>query len=291
MYNIVYRLIDILFYKSSLVRGEITSVVTGYLRNNNDSLVKFLSQFKAILIKELENYPSIFNDGYRHIEKVIELVSFFSLNIKNSIIDVGSADGTISIKFSKAFPEAKIYSFEPIKKTFEKLSNNTKNYPNISIMNVALGSKTQKMNMHIAERITSSSLFEINEHIDDEYLDANIKKKSKEEIEIKRLDEILLEEEEIFNIMKIDVQGYELEVLKGSIGLLNRVKIIVLEMQNHDSYVKAPQYYELDAFLRNHNFQLFDIIPSIRKRKQLYEWDGVYVNNILLKNDYTVYNN
>ena len=232
------------------------------------------------LIEITESYPSIVNNGYRHIEKTIDIIHSLNLNPNHSIIDVGGADGTVSIMLSKAFPNAKIYTFEPIQASFQQLSQNTNTYPNIQINNLALGNKAQKLQMQIAERITSSSLFDINEEIEDKYLATNIKKKSEEEIEVKRLDDIF-DDNQIFNLIKLDVQGYELEVLKGGIEVLKQTKIVLIEMQNHDIYSKAPKYYDLDAFLREHHFILYDIVPSIRRDKKLYEWDSIYLNQTL----------
>ena len=103
-------------------------------------------------------------------------------------------------------------------------------------------------------------------------------KKGTEEIEITKLD-ISIPVTETVGILKIDVQGYELEVLKGAINTLLRTSIILLEMNNHDGYKGSPKYYELDEFLRNQKFTLYDIFPSTKDDGRLKEWDSLYINN------------
>ena len=247
---------------------------------SKDKTRKILALYRPELAIEATEYPSIINNGYRHIERTIDIIQSLNLNPNHSIIDVGGADGTVSIMLSKAFPNAKIYTFEPIQASFQQLSQNTSAYPNIQVNNLALGNKAQMLQMQIAERVTSSSLFNINNQIEDEYLSTNIKKKNEEEIEVQRLDDIFTDGQ-IFNLIKLDVQGYELEVLKGGVQILKRTKVVLIEMQNHEIYSEAPKYYDLDNFLRMQGFELYDIVPSIRREKKLYEWDGIYINQTI----------
>jgi len=241
------------------------------------------SKFRAKLVDMADEYPSIINNGYRHIEKVIELSRFFNLEPSNAIIDIGGADGVIATKLAIAFPNATVYTYEPIVETYQILKNNVAFYSNIISVNKGLGVTSGEFVINMANRITSSSLLQIEERITDNYFAENLKKQNEVKVIISLLDEEL--PQDIFiNIIKIDVQGYELEVLKGSVNTLKRTSIIVLEMQNHELYVNAPKYYVLDEFLRQNGFCLYDIVPSIRRSKKLYEWDSIYVHqNIAMK--------
>ncbi len=82
--------------------------------------------------------------------------------------------------------------------------------------------------------------------------------------------------------MKLDVQGHELEVLKGAVNTLKNTAIVVAEMSNHHNYKGAPLYYDIDEFLRRNNFSLYDQCLSLKEDGKLLEWDGIYVNNNLL---------
>jgi FkbM family methyltransferase len=237
----------------------------------------FFYQIRTELVQMAEDYPSVINNGYLHLEKTIELAHFFGLGPDNAIVDIGGADGNTSIIFSKAFGKANIYVFEPIESAYSVLRENVKDYPNIIAVNKGLGSREGRLNIHLAKRTTASSLFQMEKQIADPFFSENLTEKGVEEVEISTLDKELPADIQV-NIIKIDVQGYELEVLRGGMQTLKRTDIVLLEMQNHKLYRDAPEYYDLDKFLRENDFSLYDIVPSIKLSKKLYEWDSIYVN-------------
>lgn len=242
-----------------------------------------ISRNRSLFVNECNTYPSLINNGYMHVERAIEFVNFFNLDLKNAIIDIGAAEGVIALKFSQAFPEATIFAYEPIKNTFEVLQYNTGSNPKVIPINRALGNSHEEKIIHIAHRITSSSIFDIEKEIENKYFAEQLHYETDEKITVSRLDDEIASTT-LVNIIKIDVQGYELEVLKGAGQTLKRTNLVVLEMQNHNLYNKAPKYYELDEHLRNNGFELYDIIPSLREDHKLYEWDSVYINKKILKN-------
>ena len=130
-------------------------------------------------------------------------------------------------------------------------------------------------------RITSSSILPPSQNIEGDFLKDALIKKEEIEIDIIRLDDEISIEKEIA-LLKIDVQGYELEVLKGATETLKRTSFITLELSNHQSYEGAPLYYELDEYLRNNGFKLYDMIISIRNNGMASEWDAIYINKNLL---------
>lgn len=74
---------------------------------------------------------------------------------------------------------------------------------------------------------------------------------------IKVLDKII-EEDNInlnnYNLLNIDVQGYELKVLKGAIKTLPYIKFIIAEVNRDEVYEGCPMVNEIDDFLKNFNF-------------------------------------
>lgn len=261
--------------------GVIAKFMARNMKLNESTAEIFIKNNPEIFKQQLYQYPSAINNGYRHIERVIDLANYFKLNSKSTIIDIGAAEGVISQMFSEAFPLATIYAFEPINITFNTLKKNTAANKKIIAINKAIGNSIEERTIHVAERITSSSIFEIQKNIKNSYFASNLNHKQDENIRIVMLDDEIADIPEI-NIIKIDVQGFELEALKGATLTLQKTNIVLLEMQNHELYNRAPKYYELDEYLRKNNFELFDMIPSIRQDEMLYEWDGIYVNKKLL---------
>jgi FkbM family methyltransferase len=271
-----------IFKYANWVKNIFFSSVLAYLKTNKAEADYFLRQLLPDLKGELYKYPSIFNAGYLHIEKAIEYSNYFKLNEKDLILDIGAANGATALLFRKAFPESVIYSFEPLPEMFELLTNAVSGFANIISINKGLGSAMGELNINLSQRITSSSFFEIEKNISNEFFSENVKSVGSAKVIVSTLDsEIPLDKN--VNILKMDVQGFELEVLKGGIKTLDRTAIVLVEMQNHDLYKGAPKYYDIDKFLVSAGFELYDIIPSIRQDKKLYEWDSIYINRKCIK--------
>ena len=141
--------------------------------------------------------------------------------------------------------------------------------------NQAVGSSVGESFINVASRVTASSLLEMDDQIEGYGNMLTLQKREK--IDITTLD-ITIPATESVLILKLDVQGFELEVLRGGTQTLARTKVIVLEINNHEGYKNAPTYYEIDAFLRERGFQLFDLLPSERVNGKLQDWDAIYVN-------------
>ena len=242
--------------------------------------LKFLFT-KALKSEVVDFCDNQYFAGYAHIDKAIILAKEFMLK-SEAIVDIGGADGTTPKLFSKELPQSKIYVYEPLKENYSQIEQLKNQYPNLILIKKAVGSISKKAVMHKTKRITSSSLLEIKTDSNSEIFADILKVNENEEVSVTTLDESIPQNESI-SIIKIDVQGYELEVLRGATSTLTRTSIIVLEMNNHSYYSGAPKYYEVDQHLRGNNFILYDIFPSTKDKGQLKEWDSVYVKMDPLK--------
>ena len=220
------------------------------------------------------------NGGYLHIERASEYIAFFNLPANGIIFDVGGGIGATSKLFSKALPKSEIHVFEPIKNNLAKIQAFCSSCKNITYHNIALGNDNLEQEINVTNNVTSSSLLDIEENIDSQFFADSLNKKDSEKIQVRRLDDLSLAKN--INILKIDTQGFELEVLKGAVNNLQNINIVVLELANHQFYKGAPQYHEIDQFFRENNFELYDMIPGIMRERKLYEWDSIYVNKKIL---------
>jgi FkbM family methyltransferase len=214
---------------------------------------------------------------YLHIEKSCELAKKY-FKSEGVIIDVGGADGTTAKIFSSYFPNTQIIIFEPLLENNVQLRSLCRSFSQWQIIPKAVGAKKDRKTIHKAERITSSSLFPLHSGNDNNIFNNALKEVSVEAIDVTTLDIECIAFPNVI-LLKLDVQGYELKVLQGAIETLRKTSLIVLEMNNHNGYVGAPKYYQIDNFLRSHNFSLFDIFPSVRINNRLMEWDCVYLRN------------
>ena len=219
-----------------------------------------------------------------HIQRSINLIST-KIDSSMSIIDVGAykgEPGDSTPLYAVAFPNNTIYAFEPLQDSYQTLVENTQKYNNVISVHGALSNKNEDGVINITSVSHSSSLLEINQKkvndLKNEYM--NILKFSKtENVKVMTFDEFANKNNlDKIAILKIDTQGSEHLVLEGAAESLKRTIIIVLEMSNNETYVNAPKYFKIDAYLRENGFLLHDLIPSLYEKGKLYEYDAIYVN-------------
>lgn len=137
-----------------------------------------------------------------------------------TVFDVGANHGQSALRFEKAFPKAEILSFEPVAANFKILNSNCENKPRIRTINKGLGEHSGKVKIGLSQNPGRHSLHLLQEGGD------------VEEIEISTVDTVMEESDISFiDLLKIDVEGFEIEVLKGGEKALegNQVRFIFAE--------------------------------------------------------------
>lgn len=164
---------------------------------------------------------------------LIELYKKYNMNV-NGVIHIGAHFGEENNVYEKLRIDNISY-FEPVKKTFIKLKENVGTGANL--FNYALGNENKKMKMYVEEAdiYGCSSLLKPSDNY------KNIKFDYGEIVEMKRLDDVEFDFSD-YNFMNIDVQGYELEVLKGSVNTLEHIDYIMCEINR--VYIEKPLEYE-----------------------------------------------
>jgi len=175
-----------------------------------------------------------------------------------------------------------IHAFEPLRDNLNILKKNIKKLKKrakIKIYPFALGNKkVKKKAIFLSDNneLQSSSFLKPKLHL---VQHPNITFKKKEFVNIDKLDNLKIKDS---NFMSIDVQGFELEVLKGSKKTLNKVKYIYCEVNTGETYSKNPLISDIDKFLNKYNFKRVEtFFPKYRKFfffKKNYSWgDALYI--------------
>ena len=186
------------------------------------------------------------------IAATIELENMVKDTNPETIIDVGSNKGQFIMLIEQLFPDKIIYSFEPLVEPLEIQKRFFSYKKNIFFYNFALGSNPSTKEFFITERMDSSSFFKINiENTNN----IHYKIKNQRNIQIRTLDEIMIDQEIIQPILiKIDVQGFELEVLKGAEKILEKTNYLLVEVSEKEMYQHQPIQDEIITFLKDRNF-------------------------------------
>ena len=141
--------------------------------------------------------------------------------------------------------------FEPLTKNFEILKSHVGE--NVKLFHKALGNENKRIKMYVesANNGMSSSVLQPKKHLE-QYPEIIFERE--EIVEMVRLDDIL-EDKQNYNFLTIDVQGYELEVLKGSRETLKNINYILTEVNRDELYENCARVEQLDEFLGRFNFQ------------------------------------
>jgi FkbM family methyltransferase len=144
-----------------------------------------------------------------------------------------------------------IVIFEPLSDSFDVLCENIKDLnANIIAHQVALGPEETVATMYVSDNEKqSSSLLKPKVHITHH---PHVKFPETEEVEVKVLDDFNYNK---YNFINMDVQGYELEVLKGAKKTLENVDYVYCEVNRDEVYEGNAYVEELDEFLSQYNME------------------------------------
>lgn len=179
------------------------------------------------------------------------MIKKYNLHI-NGVIHIGAHYGQEYLSYREQSIENMLF-FEPVKATFNILAKSLFDCDgDVSLYNIALGNETGEKEMFIetANKGMSSSLLEPGSHLK-QY--PHITFPSKEVVKIDKLDNIAFDRKK-FNMINIDVQGYELEVFKGAVKTLKTIGIIYTEVNFEEVYKNCCLVEELDSFLKKFGF-------------------------------------
>ncbi len=180
---------------------------------------------------------------------ILEINQVYNLNI-NSIIHIGAHRGEEANSYFKDNIAEAIF-FEPNPTLFETLKQKVDQYENYRCFNLALGDSDGKVFLNLASNDGQSSSVLLPKEI--RFSNSEIEYQSKVEVRIQRLDSVLPKDTK-YDSMVIDVEGYELHVLRGAIETLNKVKYIFIEIHRSETYEGCAQVVDVDLFLNNLGF-------------------------------------
>lgn len=197
------------------------------------------------------------------------------------IVDGGAYKGDFSLEAANAFPAATIYAFEPQKNSFALLSRNTAAMNRIKPVNCALGNNSGKALFYTNISPLTNSLSKSTADAL-KYFQCFNDPKRVENVEVVSLYDFLSEENiSGIDLLKLDLQGHELQAIQGLGALLSSVKLIYAEVEFLKLYDGAFLFSEVEMYLREHGlifYQLYDLVRSPENGRLLYG-DAIFVNS------------
>jgi FkbM family methyltransferase len=159
-----------------------------------------------------------------------------------TIFDVGANEGQTALSFAQSFPDAEVFTFEPVPSTYSILERRTSDVPNIHCYQVALGNRTGEVTIALTPKSGQNSLLNATEPgpgtatvqvtTGDSWLSAH---------DVAHID-----------VLKVDTEGYDLEVLAGFEGVLSAGEVHAVLVECEFERVRPEphtSFFDLFEFL------------------------------------------
>jgi FkbM family methyltransferase len=163
--------------------------------------------------------------------------------------DVGANVGNYT-KLLSTHGARHIFAFEPIPPTYTRLSKNMADHRDVTVMNVALGESTGTVMVHVSTDESASTLASR----DSSMARAGSGGVVSHEVPLITLDSVCFGGDISFDFVKIDVEGFELEVLRGAARMLGERPPAALQIEFNRHHLHR----------RHHMGDYFDALPGYR---------------------------
>ena len=190
----------------------------------------------------------------RRIAPAIEHVRPLSRFTFRTVVDVGANRGQFAAVARRLFPAARIYSFEPLAGPAAEFKKALGRDSGIRLFNNAVGSVSGSLPIYVTNKDDSSSLLKPGAMQSDIF---GIKTEQVSQISVRRLSECLAKEDIAASaLLKIDVQGSELDVLRGADDLIDCFEAIYVECSFMQLYENQSLFGDVVKWTAPHGFHL-----------------------------------
>ena len=190
-----------------------------------------------------------FEEALRHIRSTGYLPDL--------IIDVGTAGGTPPLQ--NVFSDSIFFWIEPLKE-FENALKGLRQKFNGRYIITGVGNTEGNFVINVHNDLHGSTMF--NE------TDGNASDGEPREIPVTTLNKLCAEYNwKQFNkiLLKVDVQGFEVEVLKGAHDVLANVDVIILEVSLFRFLKKSPDFFDVITYMKGLGYVVYDIVAGINR--------------------------
>jgi FkbM family methyltransferase len=249
-----------------------------------------------ILPKTVNTYLKAIVHPYLALTRLTRGLDFTELILMNDLKKQGLLDGVTTVVDAGAhyggfsqiahfiLPHATIVAFEPVPETYDQLLASIKKRQSIVAHNVALGSETGESTMFINTFDQASSLLAPD----------NVQEKmwpkhhylSRISVPVRTLDNFDLHNGSSGKFfIKADIQGSELELLKGASNTLLNTKLLRLEVSFAKLFDNGPLFGEVVTFLEQRQFRFHSIARTIKIESASIpvQADVIFVNENVLE--------
>ena len=189
------------------------------------------------------------------------------------ILDVGANRGQFALASLYAHPDSAVICFEPLEAPRGRLAAVFQGDNRIDVRGVALGASRRRVPMYVSQRDDSSSLLPIaslqSEVFPGTGLAATV------DVTLSTLDHEVADIPPM-TLLKLDVQGYEVEVLRGAPDVLSRVQWVLVEVSFLPLYVGICTPADVLEILAASGLRLQEVVDVYSRRGKIIQADLLF---------------
>ncbi len=201
------------------------------------------------------------------IEKIKEFIE------PNRILDIGANVGGWYNKCRVHYPDSYIFSIEANEECEQALRATN---PNCLIALLARDNEEYDFYTNDTLQSTGNSIYR---ELTDCYNETNTKVVKKQGV---RLDDLF--EDEYFDLIKMDVQGAELDIIKGGLNIIQKAQGLILEVALKEYNQSSPMHDEIVAYLETIGFSKKLILDDLMHNNEVYHQDIFFLNENIIRN-------
>lgn len=180
-----------------------------------------------------------------------------------AVFDIGVNRGTIARHLIRIFPECPCYLFEPLPMQAAYVAERFSSFGNVTVVEEALSDAPGTSEFFVGRNLGTSSLLGMSEETLKQHPEADVE--SSIQVALNTVDGFCAANDIThLTCMKIDAQGSELNIFRGSERMLSeqRIDMIMFEWFATPHYENCPLILDLWNELDNHNYSMYNIFPG-----------------------------
>lgn len=227
------------------------------------NIIKKALRQLGLEVRHLAKTPPVIKEG--STERPIGNVRMFLEDIRErgfrpkGIIDVGANQGNWTRMALAVFPNAKVTMIEPQKEMCESLIKLCSENQAVNFIQAGAGRKKGELIQTIWEDLAGSSfIIEPNDEM--------LRKGRQRITQMVTIDDVVKDRKDFTpDLVKLDIQGFELEALNGATSLFGKTQLFILETSLYHFHPKVPVAADCIQFMGDNGYELYDITEYLRR--------------------------
>jgi len=195
-----------------------------------------------------------------------------------TIFDLGANIGTWTLMAKALIPDATVHAFEPVPQYQDGYLESTKKLKNVTLHKVGTGRENKQEKFNLSGH--SSSFLDVGENLLKMFPGES--KTGEINVEMVRLDDyIVLKNIPLPDLMKLDVEGFEMEVLSGALKCMKHCRFIILEVSFIERHIGQPLFHDIVHFMGQHNYTVHAFPNRMHLAQPISMADVLFINNAI----------